>query len=223
MLLRNCVVSLTIAITSSNAPLSTLAIHSHSCTVCGDDIEVDECYKAPCGHWFDTSCLGDMFRRATCDESLYPPSCCQQSIPASAVSVHVDSDLMVEFTKKAKEFETRDRVYCYKPKCSAFLGAATPDAAAPMTCVECSARTCGSCKSEAHPGVKCSEGAELNGLAKDMHEKEGWQRCPSCRHLVEKSEGCYHIICICQAQFCYLCAVPWKGCTCPQFEVPPEP
>lgn len=178
-------------------------------------------YTAPCGHAFDFECLEDMFRRATFDESLYPPKCCQQVIPIANAQPYLDARLVATFTKKSAEFDTPDRVYCHRPKCSAFIGSATKEVNV-LECPECSAETCGSCKEAAHRGLKCSDKEDLNNMAKQMHEREGWQRCHSCHHLVEKSEGCHHIICICKAQFCYLCAKPWKTCQCPQFDVPPE-
>lgn len=182
---------------------------------------MNDSYAAPCGHVFDLSCLENMFWRATRDESLFPPKCCQQTIPAEHARPFLASQLMATFQQKSVEFSTPDRVYCYKPKCSAFIGPAT-ERASTLRCPDCAASTCGMCKEEAHSGPTCSDREDLNNMAKQMHEKEGWQRCPSCHHLVEKSEGCHHIICICKAQFCYLCAALWKGCSCPQFDVPPE-
>ncbi|THG94000.1 hypothetical protein EW026_g7379 [Hermanssonia centrifuga] len=191
-----------------------------NCTVCGDDL-AGMSVEAPCGHFFDISCLETMFRKATIDESLYPPKCCMVSIPVASVRPLLDSKVMSAFEKKSIEFDTPSRVYCFKSRCSAFLGATTEEPSE-LTCSECSEKTCGSCKAEAHPGVHCSDTEDLNSLANDLQTKQGWQRCHSCHHMVEKSEGCYHITCICKAQFCYLCAAPWKECGCPQFEVPPE-
>ncbi|KAI8883511.1 hypothetical protein K501DRAFT_184309, partial [Backusella circina FSU 941] len=36
-------------------------------------------------------------------------------------------------------------------------------------------------------------------------EKENWSRCPTCKHMVEKNNGCNHITCRCGTQFCYRC------------------
>lgn len=162
-----------------------------------------------------------MFRNATKDESLYPPKCCQERIPTSEASNYLGRQTVDAFLRKSIEFDTPNRVYCHKPRCSAFLGAAA-DEAISLECPECSAETCASCKAAAHSTSDCSDTQELNDMAKDMNKRQGWQRCPSCHHLVEKAEGCHHITCICSQQFCYLCAVPWKGCDCPQFDVPAD-
>lgn len=163
-----------------------------------------------------------MFHRATVDESLYPPKCCQQRVPISDVWHLLPASIIEAFNKKSREYETRDRVYCHRPRCSTFLGAATSEPSQ-LFCQSCpGSATCAMCKTAAHPGKKCSDNRELTQLATNMHQQQGWQRCYSCGHLVDKFEGCHHITCVCHAQFCYLCAAEWKTCSCPRFDVPPE-
>ncbi|KAH9890897.1 hypothetical protein C8Q73DRAFT_734526 [Cubamyces lactineus] len=192
----------------------------YSCTVCGDDIE-GTLVRLGCGHTFDTGCVTEMFKRATIDESLFPPKCCQGSIDLSAVEQYLQPTLIDVYKKKTREFTTADRVYCHEPACATFLGPATPeDAPETLQCPECDAPTCASCKEQAHPGVPCHFHAEDAVL--DLGKAEKWQRCPSCKHLVELSIGCYHITCRCSTQFCYVCAALWKQCDCPLFYVPPE-
>ncbi|KAJ8455043.1 hypothetical protein ONZ51_g12675 [Trametes cubensis] len=192
----------------------------YSCTVCGDDIK-GTLVRLGCGHTFDNDCVTEMFKRATIDESLYPPKCCQGAIELSAVEQYLQPALIDIYKKKAREFTTANRVYCHEPACATFLGPATPeDAPETLRCPECDAPTCASCKEQAHPGVPCHFHAEDAVL--DLGKAEKWQRCPSCKHLVELSIGCYHITCRCSTQFCYVCAALWKQCDCPLFYVPPE-
>ena len=118
--------------------------------------------------------------------------------------------------KKAVEFGTKDRVYCHRPACSAFLGSATP-AAARLTCIECRAQTCSHCKAAAHsPLIRCTSSEDEGVIA--LAGQEGWKRCPGCGHLVELTLGCYHMTCRCRYQFCYLCAAQWKTCRCTQWD-----
>ncbi|KAI9057171.1 hypothetical protein FKP32DRAFT_1638566 [Trametes sanguinea] len=193
----------------------------YTCAICGDDIDDDVIYL-DCGHVLDEACLTEMFTQAAFDESLFPPKCCNV-IELSDVEEYLDSALANRFEEKAREFTTVDRVYCHNPACAIFLGAAAeenPSVQETFRCPQCDAGTCASCKEQVHPGVPCYYPAEdvVLGMGKD----KGWQRCPSCRHLVELSLGCYHIICRCKKQFCYLCAAPWKTCNCELFYVPPE-
>lgn len=184
------------------------------CTICRDPIVETE-IKAPCGHFFDRDCLQDLFRRATTDESLFPPQCCVTEIPVDLVRQYFDYPVISAFETKAIEFNTKDRVYCCRPTCSAFLGAVTSERA-DMTCPSCNAVTCGSCKDEfrdrSHVCVPRIEESVAH-----LAQEQQWQRCPDCHHLVELNQGCFHITCVCGSQFCYLCAAPWKECDCPQF------
>lgn len=57
----------------------------------------------------------------------------------------------------------------------------------------------------------------------DVMASIGAQRCGSCGNVVEKTEGCNHIVCICKYEFCYSCGEKWqnsdctRNCDCPMF------
>jgi len=34
-------------------------------------------------------------------------------------------------------------------------------------------------------------------------------RCPVCGHCVWRDDGCAHIICVCEHEFCFYCRKPW--------------
>ncbi|KAI0639212.1 hypothetical protein C8Q77DRAFT_1043749 [Trametes polyzona] len=186
-----------------------------TCVICRDPIE-GPVVHAPCGDFYDVGCLVDLFRAAMVDETLFPPACCRQPFEVEEVRIYLDKDLQKSVDRKTIEFGTKNRVYCHKPTCSAFIGAATP-AATRVLCTTCWAYTCGHCKAAAHSlSIRCtnSEDAAVVALA----EESGWKRCPGCGHLVELSIGCYHMTCRCRHQFCYLCTAPWRTCTCQQWD-----
>lgn len=184
------------------------------CVICADPIRGPE-IRAPCGHYYDSSCLVDLFRSATVDESLYPPRCCNQPFILHEVRRFLGEGLAKAFQTKALEFSTSNRVYCHRPTCSSFLGAAT---AAPHSywCSKCLSLTCGQCKQATHAPRPCD--TEHDHEVLNLAEQQGWKRCPNCHHLVELSLGCFHMTCRCRKQFCYLCAADWKTCDCPQWE-----
>ncbi|KAI1797692.1 hypothetical protein LXA43DRAFT_260857 [Ganoderma leucocontextum] len=188
-----------------------------SCVVCGDEIE-GATIDAPCGHHLDVACLRRMFKNSTRDESLFPPKCCQEQIEFEQVNQHLDRPLRELYERKSREFTTKDRVYCHISSCSAFLGSASKGPPTSLACTSrsCRALTCGSCKYAAHPGKACAD--QLDDIVLELGQKQGWQRCPSCHHLVERNGGCLHMMCRCSGEFCYGCAKPWKACgsSCPR-------
>ncbi|KAI0786014.1 hypothetical protein C8Q75DRAFT_773761 [Abortiporus biennis] len=186
----------------------------NDCIICGDKIDGVE-IRAPCGHFYGLDCLTDLFRSTINDESLFPPRCCQQPFVLDDVRQHLGHKLASTFERKSAEFATPDRVYCHRPSCSAFIGAAT-DNPHPQFCPKCFSRTCGRCKEAAHPAKACE--SQIDTVVLNLAEQEGWKRCPGCRRLVELSVGCYHMTCLCRHQFCYVCTARWKTCTCPQWE-----
>ncbi|KAI0082223.1 hypothetical protein K474DRAFT_846399 [Panus rudis PR-1116 ss-1] len=177
------------------------------CTICRDAI-VDAIY-APCRHAYDVKCLEAMFRQAANDEESFPPRCCNQEMSVDDFGSFLDADLLDTFLRKAVEYRTKDRVYCSRKQCSAFIGAAT---ALPTSvrCRVCRSQTCGACKGEAHGENEECHGSDATIF--DLAKTQGWQRCPSCRHMVERTQGCPHIICRCAAEFCYLCGELWGAC-----------
>uniref|UniRef100_A0A0A9ELG3 IBR domain-containing protein n=1 Tax=Arundo donax TaxID=35708 RepID=A0A0A9ELG3_ARUDO len=42
-----------------------------------------------------------------------------------------------------------------------------------------------------------------------MAKGKKWRRCPRCKYLVDKQEGCVHITCRCGFEFCYGCGEQW--------------
>ncbi|KAI0724353.1 hypothetical protein C8T65DRAFT_563522 [Cerioporus squamosus] len=182
------------------------------CIVCLEPIDSGPVVSTGCGHHLDVTCLRIMFENALKDASLFPPRCCDD-LDLEDVHEHLDAGLISRFERRALEFRTKDPVYCCNPHCSTFMRGATPTTPVPILCAECGTVTCGSCKREAHPGETCAS-RELDEAMLEFAKARGWSRCPSCLHVVERTEGCPHMICLCQAQFCYLCAAVWKTCSC---------
>lgn len=189
------------------------------CIVCGESLVYGMTLHTQCDHFYCAGCLTSLVENFTRDESLFPLRCCQQPIPITAVDDLISSPLRVSFLQKHAEFSvsTPDRIYCADPNCSTFLGSAEGIIDNSIVCSACRRLTCIRCKQAEHAGEDCATNAATIEVL-ELARKEGWQRCPGCHALVELHVGCYHMTCRCRAQFCYLCAVIWKGCTCPQWD-----
>nr|AAS46753.1 hypothetical protein PDUPB2 [Pleurotus djamor] len=171
-----------------------------------------------CGHDYCSGCIVDLVTSCTKDESLYPLRCCGQNLDERQILAFLgNARLTAEFQSKAREFATPalQRVYCPQPTCSAFLGTSVQGQT--MNCHRCGSGVCMGCKRPAHGRESCQESTAVSEL-RDLAQRNGWQTCPGCHAIVELHHGCYHMTCRCRAQFCYVCAAPWKNCQCPQWE-----
>ncbi|KAI9457935.1 hypothetical protein HD554DRAFT_1759385 [Boletus coccyginus] len=206
------------AITGGPMPIPT----GHDCVICQDPIHGAE-IRAPCGDYYDIACITDLFQSATRDESLFPPRCCRQNIPLAQVQPHLTQTLITTFQQKQAELSTLKRVYCSSPTCSLFLGPVSERifGSKVYTCPApgCGRRTCGICREE-HNGYwshACNPDANATQVL-ELSRTSGWARCPGCSQMIELNIGCFHMICRCRTEFCYVCQARWKTCQCPQWD-----
>ena len=106
----------------------------------------------------------------------------------------------------------RERVYCPYPKCSAlttrnqvsksakngFVGGGSGT----RKCVKCQGLFCINCKVPWHKDMTCYEYKRLNPnpptedvKLKSLASMNLWRQCVKCNHMIELSEGCYHMTC----------------------------
>ena len=92
-------------------------------------------------------------------------------------------------------------------------------------CVECTRYYCVLCKHPwtyktwTHDGISCETyGKNLpQTLTEDdrMIDHLGMKKCPKCKVIIQKNEGCVHMTCrYCKHQFCWKCVGPWPKCHC---------
>ncbi|KAL5537129.1 hypothetical protein ACEPAF_952 [Sanghuangporus sanghuang] len=182
------------------------------CSVCRCPIE-GEPVRLECGSRYDMDCLKRMFEANVDDEYRFPPRCCGQVIPLTVVEDQISKQTRDLYKAKIDEYSTPWRLYCSNAQCARFLGSRQRKAVS-KTCRACKIETCALCTAPAHSsGQKCKIDKDLRKALK-LGQHYGWQRCPRCRQLVERNDGCYHMSCRCGAQFCYLCAGNWGHCKC---------
>ncbi|XP_077240380.1 E3 ubiquitin-protein ligase RSL1-like [Tasmannia lanceolata] len=103
------------------------------------------------------------------------------------------------------------RAFCPNRNCSALVVNECGATVRSAKCPSCKQWFCFQCKVPWHSGYLCRE----NGIPKDKNdvllgklvEKKGWQRCPSCNHIVDLVFGCLKIRCRCGCSFCYKCGM----------------
>ncbi|KAG5958950.1 hypothetical protein E4U56_005243 [Claviceps arundinis] len=205
-------VSITTADPSASKGKSAL----RTCVACTSEVASTDSIRCPCSHDYCRDCIASLFSAVINDESLFPPRCCKEPIPLNLSKPFLSATLVGAYEAKKQEHETPNKTYCHVPNCSAFIPSAfvRDDVA---TCVKCRSRTCTMCKGQMHTQRDCPADTATTEVLK-MADANGWQRCYSCGRLVDLDTGCNHITCRCKAEFCYVCGLKWKQCSCAQWD-----
>ncbi|GJC89677.1 putative E3 ubiquitin-protein ligase ariadne-2 [Colletotrichum liriopes] len=162
------------------------------CNSCLTSYAFTNVARCPCNHEYCRDCLQMLFETSLTDESLFPPRCCGKPIPVDNNRLFLPSKLVGEFRAKEVELSTPNRTYCHKPTCSTFIPKEFIQADI-ATCQRCNNKTCVMCKGASHKDQDC----EQDTLTQDLLQiaaANGWQRCFSCRRIVELDLGCNHMI-----------------------------
>ncbi|KAL4332064.1 hypothetical protein GQ457_07G030620 [Hibiscus cannabinus] len=113
---------------------------------------------------------------------------------------------------------TAGRIYCPFKDCSVLLlNDNQGEIIAETECPNCNRLFCAQCKVPWHPGFSCEEFQTLGEgergrddlMVRNLAKEKKWRNCPSCRFMVERTEGCPHMTCWCKYQFCYACGAEW--------------
>lgn len=157
----------------------------HECVAC---FEVRETVQLQCQHRYCRACVTRLITDATVDESLFPPRCCDQTMPLSSIRPYISAELAAKIQQKAIEYGTPYRTYC--TCCGVFINLDDIEGHRGH-CFRCDQDTCILCKGKYHDG-DCPRDAALEGVLQIAREA-GWQRCFGCHAIVERQEGCNHI------------------------------
>ncbi|KAH3961873.1 hypothetical protein HBH70_065470 [Parastagonospora nodorum] len=193
------------------------------CLVCmNDELPVHKTVKLACGHRMCHSCLKRQFTLSVQDPAHMPPRCCTtEHIPLKYADRLFDDKFKILWNKKYQEYTTANRLYCPTKGCGQWIKPSRirmdrTYGRRYARCGSCSTKVCVLCNEKFHSKRECPKDDETNRLVQ-MAKEQGWQRCYSCKAVVELKEGCNHMTCRCTAQFCMVCAAPWKTCNCPWF------
>ncbi|KIW35378.1 uncharacterized protein PV07_02076 [Cladophialophora immunda] len=186
------------------------------CAVCfeehrpGELVVLHHCHCAYC-----IPCLNQAFRVACRDRASFPPRCHNVPLRISAVGTVLDDDVVERYKEIEAEFGAHRPFYCASPKCSAFIPVKDHLAQQEVAfCLQCHNSTCKSCKrlQSDHPvwdaDMKkrvCPALEEDVVKLFELGEEKEWRQCPTCANMVERTDGCEHMDCICGVEFCYLC------------------
>ncbi|KAM3414133.1 Glutamyl-tRNA(Gln) amidotransferase subunit B [Cercospora zeina] len=182
------------------------------CTACCEPVEPRRSLRLSCLCYYCSSCITHLFTRALTDETLYPPSCHGDPIDFAKARPHLPYPLLRTYRLKSVELSTKNKVYCSNTgKCNEFIAPHSIHNGKAF-CQKCAQVTCVKCKEKEHWGP-CEESEGVLGVMRMAGEMK-WQACPECKRVVEKANGCNHILCRCGTDFCYACGSIYGGCDC---------
>ncbi|KAI0555307.1 hypothetical protein F4679DRAFT_578693 [Xylaria curta] len=193
----------------------------HACVICGDSVPTKKSTKLQCGHRWCRPCLKRRFKISVEDAQNMPPTCCTTDIiPLKHVNEMFNDDFKRTWNEKYAAFSARDRNYCPRAKCRAWIRPEDlrhhSNGRTSATCRKCETEICGVCYNKWHESKHCPTDADTAQFLK-VAKEAGWKRCFNCQAMVELKDGCNHMTCRCGAQFCMICGSKWKACDCPSF------
>ncbi|KAJ1276815.1 hypothetical protein BS78_05G244400 [Paspalum vaginatum] len=207
------------------APAATPAADAEVCKICLEHVLPADVHRAShgCAHAFCAGCL-DRHIGAKNQDGVSDVKC-----PGEDCGSVLDPELCQGIISR-ETFEgwsaalcmsmvRRDNNVCYCPfkDCSEIMVDDRGGEVTESECPVCRRLFCARCGVPWHAGITCDEYEQLapgdrgkeDLVALEMAKGKKWKRCPSCKFLVERHEGCVHITCRCGFQFCYGCGEPW--------------
>ncbi|CAO2210140.1 unnamed protein product [Urochloa humidicola] len=201
---------------------------SEICKICFDHVSPSDVHRASsgCTHAFCAACLA-RYISAKIQEGISGVKC-----PAEDCGGVLDPQLCQGILSR-EAFEdwcaalcmsmvhgwSSNVCYCPFNDCSEMMvddrGGENPES----ECLVCRRLFCAQCGVPWHAGVSCLQYMQLapedrrkeDLLVLEMANGNKWTRCPRCKFIVERHDGCAHMTCRCGFQFCYACGEPWEG------------
>ncbi|KAE8788402.1 hypothetical protein D1007_37587 [Hordeum vulgare] len=219
-----------------------------TCAICLEDTDVSKIHVVEgCAHRFCFCCMKEHVKVKLLHGTL--PACpqdgCTTKLTVEGSKIFLSPRLLDIMVQRIREGQIPpgQKIYCPYPKCSALMSLSEMqhplqessskhtivDAVTLRKCVICRGSFCISCKVPWHDRMTCynykrrypqarPDDAKLQNLAR----QQLWRQCVKCKHMIELSEGCYHMTCVCGYQFCYTCGKEWKDkkatCSCPLWD-----
>ncbi|XP_031282906.1 uncharacterized protein LOC116141547 [Pistacia vera] len=218
---------------------------NETCVICLEDTDVGHMFSIEgCLHRYCFSCMKQHVEAKLRYGML--PKCphegCKSELKVDSCREFLTPKLVEILNQRIKEasIPATEKVYCPNPRCSTLMTKSEVqkyaknafrgfDLSGAAKCVQCHGLFCINCKVPWHINMTCNVYKMLNPnppvedvKLKSLASRNLWRQCVKCNHMIELSEGCYHMTCRCGYEFCYNCGAEWKNkratCSCPLWD-----
>lgn len=166
------------------------------CLACMSAVPQHTSAKLKCGHRMCHSCLKRVFKLSIVDPQHMPPKCCTADhIPLKHVDKLFRTEFKILWNRKFQEYTTVNRIYCPTKRCGEWImprNLKNQGERGYGKCSKCGTKVCTICNAKWHGRRTCPKDEATNALL-ETAKQAGWQRCYSCRTMVELREGCNHM------------------------------
>lgn len=177
-----------------------------SCEICTEDKESHQMFQIQgCPHSFCSACISSHVLSKLGD-NIIKISClsddCENVMELESLRSLIPSDVAARWENQLSESTilSSQKYYCPYTDCRELLIDDEDDEGDIITeseCPYCRRLFCAQCKVPWHDGLSCEEferDVQDDGL-RLLVEENNWQACPECGAIVEKIDGCRHIVC----------------------------
>ena len=192
-----------------------------TCPICYDEVSHPE--QLGCGHIYCSGCLRHYLASAP-ETKAFPLVClgdetaCKMPISLPLIRQFMTPQAFQALVEAAfrsyLDQHSQELKYCTTPDCQQIYRH-SPETRI-LQCPSCFSSICSACDEEAHEGVTCQERRDQKDpsvqdrLFNEWADEHG-KRCPECKSVIEKIDGCNHITCRCGAHFCWKCGKTFRS------------
>ncbi|CDW77444.1 ibr domain containing protein [Stylonychia lemnae] len=188
-----------------------------TCQICYSDQYQSGMVLLNCGHSYCVICLNQMILYAI-DQSgeVHKLKCpdfnCPAVLPRDTIESLIErSGKFPKYLRIMRNYYLvleKTKKFCPAPNCDNVLEKKGLNSK--INCEQCKNLICFDCHCVWHIGQTCRQyikKTQINWALRD----ENTQKCPQCKVIIEKDEGCNHMTCYkCQHYFCWGCGFPVK-------------
>ena len=160
-----------------------------ACVACCDNFPPTWVSTLRCKCFYCGLCIEKLFEASLREETRFPPACHQVPITLKIARSRLTQATLRAYEARFRELSTRNKVYCHRPRCSAFIATHSVHNGA-AHCQRCHSVTCFSCRNAWHYG-QCTP--EKDAGLFELMRTCNWRKCPGCQRVVERHHGCAHM------------------------------